>query len=106
MITSGWNGSTEMDSTEVIDLTTGKTFNMPSLGRKSVGATGGLLAGLPLVCGGGKDRQIHSMNKKESKSLGHSFDCHKKICCQCRTQQQHTLGHRRQRSVIQSCQDL
>ena len=70
MITSGYNGSS-MDSTEVIDLTTGKTFNMPSLGRTTRGATGGLLDGLPLVCGGWKDDQIHSINTEESKSLGH-----------------------------------
>ena len=59
-----------MDSTEVIDLTTGKTFNMPSLGRRTYGATGGLLDGLPLVCGGPYDDQIHSITKEESKYLG------------------------------------
>ena len=69
MITSGANGSA-MDSTEVIDLTTGKTFNMPSLGRRTGGATGGLLDGLPLVCGGWNYHQIHSINKEESKCLG------------------------------------
>ena len=72
MVTSGLNsGYTCMDSTEVIDLTTGKTFNMPSLGRRTYGATGGLLDGLPLVCGGVNHDQIHSINKEESKSLGH-----------------------------------
>ena len=70
MITSGENGNTSMDSTEVIDLTTGKTFNMPSLGRRTYGATGGLLDGLPLVCGGWTENKIHSINKEESKSLG------------------------------------
>ena len=69
MITSGWNGSS-MDSTEVIDLTTGKAFKVPSLGRRTFGATGGLLDGLPLVCGGYDDDQIQSINKEESKSLG------------------------------------
>ena len=65
MITSGWR-------TEVIDLTTGKTLNMPSMGRRTYNATGGLLDGLP-ISGGSFDDQIHSINKEESKFLGHLY---------------------------------
>ena len=61
MITSGYTHSDA--TTEVIDLKTGKTFNMPSLGRRTDAATGGLLDGLPVVCGGPFDDQIHSINK-------------------------------------------
>jgi hypothetical protein len=43
---------------------------MPSLGRRTEAATGGLLDSLPLVCGGYDDDQIHSITKEESKSLG------------------------------------
>ena len=68
MITSGYNGEL-LDNTEVIDLRSGKTFHMAPLGKRITGATGGLLDGLPVVCGG-RDDQIHSIDKNQSKFLG------------------------------------
>ena len=58
-----------MDSTEVVDLKSGKIFSMAPLGRRTVGATGGLLDGLPVICGGDND-MIHSIAKDQSKFLG------------------------------------
>ena len=68
MITSGSNGS-DLDNTEVIDLRSGKTFHMSPLAKRTYSATGGLLDGLPVVCGG-RDDQIHSIAKNQSKCLG------------------------------------
>ena len=59
-----------MDSTEVEDLKSGKIFSMAPLGRRTFGATGGLLDGLPVICGGWYDNQIHSIPKDQSKFLG------------------------------------
>ena len=70
LVSSGWNGSAELDSTEVVDLKSGKIFSMAPLGRRTSGATGGLLDGLPVICGGYKDNQIHSIAKDQSKFLG------------------------------------
>ena len=67
MITSGYDGGL-LDNTEVIDLRSGKTFHMAPLVKRTSGATGGLLDGLPVVCGGGD--QIHSIDKNQSKFLG------------------------------------
>ena len=58
-----------MDSTEVVDLKSGKIFSMAPLGRRTFGATGGLLDGLPVICGGSNDK-IHSIAKDQSKFLG------------------------------------
>ena len=58
-------------SKEVIDLKSGKTFSMAPLGRRTDGATGGLLDGLPVICGGSND-MIHSIAKDQSKFLGQS----------------------------------
>ena len=69
LVSSGWYGS-EMDSTEVVDLKSGKIFSMAPLGRRTFGATGGLLDGLPVICGGLYDNQIHSIAKDQSKFLG------------------------------------
>ena len=70
LVSSGWNGSAELDSTEVVDLKSGKIFSMAPLGRRTDGATGGLLDGLPVICGGLHDNQIHSITKDQSKFLG------------------------------------
>ena len=70
LVSSGWNGSAELDSTEVVDLKSGKIFSMAPLGRSTWGATGGLLDGLPVICGGYNDKQIHSIAKDQSKFLG------------------------------------
>merc|ERR1739848_243823 len=47
---------------------------MAHLGRRTEGATegatGGLLDGLPVICGGYKNNQIHSIAKNQSKFLG------------------------------------
>ena len=43
---------------------------MAPLGRATAGATGGLLDGLPVICGGNNDKQIHSIAKDQSKFLG------------------------------------
>ena len=69
LVSSGWNDS-PMDSTEVVDLKSGKIFSMAPLGRRTRGATGGLLDGLPVICGGYKNNQIHSIAKDQSKFLG------------------------------------
>merc|ERR1712242_683768 len=61
LVSSGCNGSGFMDSTEVVDLKSGKIFSMAPLGRSTWGATGGLLDGLPVICGGSNDKQIHSI---------------------------------------------
>ena len=45
LVSSGFNGSL-LDSTEVVDLKSGKIFSMAPLGRRTDGATGGLLDGL------------------------------------------------------------
>ena len=58
-----------MDSTEVVDLKSGKIFSMAPLGKKTSCATGGLLDGLPVICGGYNDK-IHSIAKDQSKFLG------------------------------------
>ena len=42
---------------------------MAPLGRRTDGATGGLLDGLPVICGGSNDK-IHSIAKDQSKFLG------------------------------------
>ena len=42
---------------------------MAPLGRRTSGATGGLLDGLPVICGGSND-MIHSIAKDQSKFLG------------------------------------
>ncbi len=70
LVSSGWNGSALLDSTEVVDLKSGKIFSMAPLGRRTSGATGGLLDGLPVICGGYNDKQIHSIAKDQSKFLG------------------------------------
>ena len=59
-----------MDTTEVVDLKSGKIFSMAPLGTRTYGATGGLLDGLPVICGGDNDKQIHSIAKDQSKFLG------------------------------------
>ena len=59
--------STDLDSTEVVDLKSGKIFSMAPLGTRTEGATGGLLDGLPVICGGANDKQIHSIDKDQSK---------------------------------------
>ena len=71
LVSSGYlrNGSF-VDSTEVVDLKSGKIFSMAPLGRRTDGATGGLLDGLPVICGGSNDNQIHSIAKDQSKFLG------------------------------------
>ena len=58
-----------VDTTEVVDLKSGKIFSMAPLGRRTSGATGGLLDGLPVICGGDND-MIHSIAKDQSKFLG------------------------------------
>ena len=69
LVSSGWNGSAKLDSTEVVDLKSGKIFSMAPLGTRTWGATGGLLDGLPVICGGSND-MIHSIAKDQSKFLG------------------------------------
>ena len=69
LVSSGSTGSA-MDTTEVVDLKSGKIFSMAPLGRRTSGATGGLLDGLPVICGGFNDKQIHSIAKDQSKFLG------------------------------------
>ena len=59
LVSSGCDGE-DMDSTEVVDLKSGKIFSMAPLGTRTVGATGGLLDGLPVICGGSND-MIHSI---------------------------------------------
>ena len=68
LVSSGYNGS-PMNSTEVVDLKSGKIFSMAPLGRRPGGATGGLLDELPVICGGDND-MIHSIAKDQSKFLG------------------------------------
>ena len=70
LVSSGWNGLAELDSTEVVDLKSGKIFSMAPLGRRTDEATGGLLDGLPVICGVENDKQIHSIAKDQSKFLG------------------------------------
>ena len=70
LVSSGYNESGLLDSTEVVDLKSGKIFSMAPLGRRTDGATGGLLDGLPVICGGYNDKQIHSIAKDQSKFLG------------------------------------
>ena len=70
LVSSGRNGFAELDSTEVVDLKSGKIFSMAPLGRRTEGATGGLLDGLPVICGGFNNNQIHSIAKDQSKFLG------------------------------------
>ena len=70
LVSSGSNGSAELDSTEVVDLKSGKIFSMAPLGRTTLGVTGGLLDGLPVICGGYRGKQIHSIAKDQSKFLG------------------------------------
>ena len=70
MVSSGRNESGEMDSTEIVDLKSGMIFSMAPLGRRTWCATGGLLDGLPIICGGVYDNQIHSIAKDQSKFLG------------------------------------
>ena len=70
LVSSGWNEFARLDSTEVVDLKSGKIFSMAPLGRRTRGATGGLLDGLPVICGGSHDNQIHSIAKDQSKFLG------------------------------------
>ena len=43
---------------------------MAPLGTRTSGAIGGLLDGLPVICGGFYDNQIHSIAKDQSKFLG------------------------------------
>ena len=54
---------------QVVDLKSGKIFSMAPLGTRTGGATGGLLDGLPVICGGDND-MIHSIAKDQSKFLG------------------------------------
>ena len=49
----------ELDYTEVVDLKSGKIFSMAPLGTATFGATGGLLDGLTVICGGVNDNEIH-----------------------------------------------
>ena len=70
LVSPGYNRSGALDSTEVVDLKSGKIFSMAPLGRRTCGATGGLLDGLPVICGGFYDNQIHSIAKDQSKFLG------------------------------------
>ena len=72
LVSSGCNRSAALDSTEVVDLKSGKIFSMAPLGRRTSGATGGLLDGLPVICGGSND-MIHSIAKDQSKFLGQLF---------------------------------
>ena len=51
MITSGYNGR-YLATTEVIDLLTGQQFKMPPLPTAKLSATGGLINGKLVVCGG------------------------------------------------------
>ena len=69
MISSGGGNNGPLDNTEIIDLRSGKTFHMAPLAKRTSGATGGLLDGLPVIVGG-DDRQIHSIAKDQSKFLG------------------------------------
>ena len=43
---------------------------MAPLGRRTHGATGDLLDGLPVICGGWSGKPIHSITKDQSKFLG------------------------------------
>ena len=47
---------------------------MAPLAKRTSGATGGLLDGLPVVCGGNDDDQIHSIGKNQSKYIGQLTD--------------------------------
>ena len=70
LVSSGLNNGSALDSTEVVDLKSGKIFSMAPLGTRTAGATGGLLDGLPVICRGSHDNQIHSIAKDQSKFLG------------------------------------
>ena len=71
LVSSGCKGFFhKLDSTEVVDLKSGKIFSMAPLGTRTLDATGGLLDGLPVICGGEYDNQIHSIAKDQSKFLG------------------------------------
>ena len=70
LVSSGDTRFAFLDSTEVVDLKSGKIFSMAPLGTRTEGATGGLLDGLPVICGGYNDKQIHSIAKDQSKFLG------------------------------------
>ena len=60
LIAGGGDGTTIFKDTEVLDITNGKTIKLPDLPRGKEALTGGMLGGIPLICGGHDGQQFHN----------------------------------------------
>ena len=77
LIAGGWDGNTFLKDTEVLDITNGKTIKLPDLPRGKSGVTGGMLGGIPLICGG-YDGQVHNECHQMAQNNISTFNSHLK----------------------------
>ena len=78
LIAGGCSGTTIFKDTEVLDITNGKTIKLPDLPRGKSGVTGGMLGGIPLICGGYDGQQVHNECHQMAKNNISTFNSHLK----------------------------
>ena len=78
LIAGGKDGPTIFKDTEVLDITNGKTIKLPDLPRGKGGVTGGMLGGIPLICGGFDGQQVHNECHQMAKNNISTFNSHLK----------------------------
>ena len=61
-----------------MDITNGKTIKLPDLPRGKYGLTGGMLGGIPLICGGWDGHQVHNECHQMAKNNISTFNSHLK----------------------------
>jgi len=77
LIAGGCNATTIFKDTEVLDITNGKTIKLPDLPRGKLNVTGGMLGGIPLICGG-YDGQYQNECHQMAKDNISTFNSHLK----------------------------
>ena len=61
-----------------MDITNGKTIKLPDLPRGKTGVTGGMLGGIPLICGGSYGQQTYNECHQMAKNNISTFNSHLK----------------------------
>ena len=78
LIAGGFSGTTQLKDTEVLDITNGKTIKLPDLPRGKAGVTGGMLGGIPLICGGFDGQQDQNECHQMAKNNISTYNSHLK----------------------------
>ena len=78
VLIAGGHDGTFLKDTEVLDITNGKTIKLPDLPRGKSGVTGGMLGGIPLICGGYDGQQDHNECHQVAKNNISTFNSHLK----------------------------